>query len=186
MVTFAGECKLVTSVFDMGLIGTALGVAGSIFGGMAASRAMKEAKEQVEKERERNDSWFDRAYNENATQRADAQRVLTMTEESIRQRNKAARARQAVTGGTEESTAAEKEASGRAMADAASRIAAAGAARKDAVDAAYRDRDAELAGELQGFETGRAGVIAGAANALASASGEMDFGTVGKKKQVDL
>ena len=164
----------------MGLIGTALGVAGSIFGGLSASKAMKEARRQAEEQRERNDAWFDRRYNEEATQRADAQRLLTMTEE-------AARARQAVTGGTEESVAAEKEANNRALADVASQIAADGAARKDAVEAAYRDRDAELAGQLQGFETGKAGAIAGAVQGLGQAAGEMDFGTVGKKKQqVDL
>lgn len=170
----------------MGLIGTALGVAGSIFGGLSASKAMKEARRQVEEQRERNDAWFDRRYNEEATQRADAQRLLTMTEESIRQRNKAARARQAVTGGTEESVAAEKEANNRALADVASQIAADGAARKDAVEAAYRDRDAELAGQLGGFETGKAGAVADAVQGLGQAAGEMDFGTVGKKKQVDL
>lgn len=115
------------------ILGTALGAVGSIFGQARASKAMREAKKEVEEQRQKNRDWFNRAYNENATQRADAQRILTMTEESIRNRNKAARARQAVTGGTEESVAAAKGANGAALADAAAQIAAAGANRKDRV-----------------------------------------------------
>lgn len=74
----------------MGLIGAAIGAAGSIFGGIAASKAMRKMKANVEAQKKDNQDWFDRRYNEDATQRADAQRILTMTEESIKNRNKAA------------------------------------------------------------------------------------------------
>lgn len=70
----------------MGLIGSAIGAAGSIFGGIKASKAMKKAKRNVEAQRQKNQDWYDRRYNEDATQRADAQRILTQTEESIKQR----------------------------------------------------------------------------------------------------
>jgi len=94
----------------MGLIGAAIGAAGSIFGGIAASKAMRKMKANVEAQKKNNQDWFDRRYNEDATQRADAQRILTMTEESIKNRNKAAAGAQAVMGGTEESVAATKAA----------------------------------------------------------------------------
>ena len=84
----------------MGLIGSAIGAAGSIFGGIKASKAMKKAKRNVEAQRQKNQDWYDRRYNEDATQRADAQRILTQTEESIKQRNKAAAGSAAVMGGT--------------------------------------------------------------------------------------
>ena len=83
----------------MGLIGSAIGAAGSIFGGIKASKAMKKAKRNVEAQRQKNQDWYDRRYNEDATQRADAQRILTQTEESIKQRNKAAAGSAAVMGG---------------------------------------------------------------------------------------
>lgn len=63
----------------MGLIGSALGAVGSIFGGNSASKAMKKAKQNVEQQIQKNQDWYDRRYNEDATQRADAQRILTMT-----------------------------------------------------------------------------------------------------------
>ena len=107
----------------MGLIGSAIGAAGSIFGGIAASKAMKKMKENVEAQKRANQDWYDRRYNEDATQRADAQRILTLTEENIKNRNRAAQGAQAVTGSTEESVAAAKEANNRALSDAAAQAA---------------------------------------------------------------
>ena len=89
----------------MGLIGAAVGAAGSIFGGISASKAMKRMKKNVEAQRKANQDWYDRRYNEDATQRADAQRILTQTELSIKNRNQQAAGAQAVMGGTDESTA---------------------------------------------------------------------------------
>ena len=91
-------------------IGGALGIGGAIFGGISASKAMKKAKGMVEKQMKDNQNWYDRRYNEDATQRADAQRILTMTNENIRQRNRQAAGTRAVMGGTEESVAAAKAA----------------------------------------------------------------------------
>lgn len=93
----------------MGLIGSAIGAAGSIFGGISASKAMKKIQRNVEAQRQKNQNWYDRRYNEDYTQRADAQRILTQTEESIKNRNKQAAGIQAVMGGTDESLAAAKK-----------------------------------------------------------------------------
>lgn len=119
------------------IIGAGLGAVSSIFGGISARKAAKRAQKRLEGEQRENQAWFDRRYNEDATQRADAQRILQMTEESIRNRNKAAAGTAAVMGGTEESVAATKAANANALADAASQIAAAGAARKDQVEGQY-------------------------------------------------
>lgn len=83
----------------MGMIGAAVGAAGSIFGGISATNAIKKMKANIEAQRKSNQDWYDQRYNEDATQRADAQRLLTMTEESIKNRNKAAAGAQAVMGG---------------------------------------------------------------------------------------
>ena len=91
-----------------GAISAGLSAVGSIFGGISASKAMKRVKNNLEEQRRKNQDWYDRRYNEDATQRADAQAILTKTEESIRNRNKQAAGTQAVMGGTEESVAAAK------------------------------------------------------------------------------
>lgn len=116
------------------IAGAALGAAGSIAGGIASSRARKKAKQYLEQQKKKNDSWFDRRYNEDETQRADAQRLLTMTEEAIKNRNKASAGTQAVMGGTEESVAADKAANAKALSDVTAQIAANAASRKDSVE----------------------------------------------------
>ena len=126
----------------MGMIGAAVGAAGSIFGGISATMAMNKMKANVEAQKRENQDWYDRRYNEDSTQRADAQKILTMTQESIKKNNKAAAASQAVMGGTDESTAAAKEANNKALAEATSTIAVNGDKRKDAIEGQYRERDA--------------------------------------------
>ena len=97
------------------LVGAGLSAVGSIFGGISASKAMKKVKKNLQQQKQANQDWYDRRYNEDATQRADAQRILTKTEESIRNRNRQAAGAQAVMGGTEESVAAAKAANNQAL-----------------------------------------------------------------------
>lgn len=171
----------------MGLIGAAVGAAGSIFGGISASKAMKKVKRNVEEQRRMNKDWYDRRYNEDATQRADAQAVLTRTEDSIRNRNRQAAGAQAVMGGTDESVAAAKEANNKALADATTAIAANADARKDAIEQQYQQNDRELANQLNQIERNKAQAVSQATQGLAQAASGMDFGTANiLGKQVDL
>lgn len=163
----------------MGLIGSivggALSAGGAIFGGISASKAMKKAKKNVEAQRKKNQDWYDQRYNEDATQRADAQRILTQTEESIKQRNRAAAGSAAVMGGTDESVAAAKAANNEALADATSQIAANAEARKDNIEATYLQNDNAFVEQLNNIELGRAQAVSqavqGVANAGASIAG---------------
>lgn len=139
-----------------GAIGAGLGAVGSIFGGISASKAMKKVKNNLNEQRKRNQDWYDRRYNEDATQRADAQAILTQTEESIRARNKQAAGTQAVMGGTEESVAAAKAANSQALADATATIAVNADKRKDAIEHQYQARDAEIQDQLNDLEQKKA------------------------------
>lgn len=159
----------------MGLIGAAVGAAGSIFGGISASRAAKKAKKNVEAQRKKNQDWYDRRYNEDATQRADAQRILTMTEESIKNRNKQAAGTAAVMGGTEESVAAAKEANNKALADATAQIAVQGEARKDNIEATYMQNDNAFVEQLNQIEQGKAQAISQAVQGVTQAASKMPF-----------
>lgn len=159
----------------MGLIGSAIGAVGSIFGGIKASKAMKKAKRNIEAQRQKNQNWYDRRYNEDYTQRADAQRILTQTEESIKNRNKQAAGMQAVMGGTDESVAAAKEANNKALADTTSQIAADAEARKDNIEATYLQNDNALVEQLNALEQGKAGAISGAVQGVTNAMGQMPF-----------
>ncbi|MDO4163139.1 MAG: hypothetical protein Q4D56_01955 [Bacteroides sp.] len=159
----------------MGLIGSAIGAAGSIYGGISAAKAMNKMKKNIEAQRQKNQDWYDRRYNEDATQRGDAQRILTQTEESIKQRNRAAAGAQAVMGGTDESTAAAKAANNQALADATSQIAANADARKDNIEATYMQNDNAFQEQLNQIEQGKAQAIAGAVQGVANAASQMPF-----------
>lgn len=159
----------------MGLIGSAIGAAGSIFGGISASRAAKKAKKNIEEQRQKNQDWYDRRYNEDATQRADAQRILTQTEESIKQRNRQAAGSAAVMGGTDESVAAAKAANNQALADATAQIAANADARKDNIEATYMQNDNAYVEQLNQIEMNKAQAIGQAVQGVANAASSMPF-----------
>lgn len=117
---------------------------GSIAGGIIQGQAMKKVEKNLKEQQQQNQDWYDRRYNEDATQRADAQRLLTMTENSIRERNKQSAAAAAVMGGTEESVAAAKAANNQALVDATSNIAASADARKDNIENQFMATRANL------------------------------------------
>ena len=157
----------------MGLIGSAIGAAGAIFGGLKASEAMKNVANSINDQMKDNQAWYDRRYNEDATQRADAQRLLQMTEESIKKRNRQAAGTAAVMGSSEESVAAAKAANGEAMADATSRIAAQGDARKDQMERQYMQTKQGLQAQQNDLEKQKAAQIAQAIQGVAGAGAEL-------------
>lgn len=142
-----------------GAIGAGLGAVGSIFGGISASKAMKRVKKNLQEQRKKNQDWYNRRYNEDATQRADAQAILTKTEDSIRNRNRQAAGVQAVMGGTEESVAAAKAANNEALAQATTNIAVNGEARKDAMESQYLQTDANIQQQLNDLEVKKSQAI---------------------------
>ena len=152
-----------------GAIGAGLGAFGSIFGGISASKAMKRVKKNLQEQRRKNQDWYDRRYNEDATQRADAQAILTKTEESIRERNRQAAGAQAVMGGTDESVAAAKAANNEALATATTNIAVNGEARKDAIESQYLQTDANIQQQLNDLEMKKAANVTQAVQGVAKA-----------------
>lgn len=161
----------------MGILGSAiggsLGIGASIFGGISASKAMKKIKKNLQSQMQENQDYYDRRYNEDATQRADAQRILTMTNENIKQRNQQAAGAQAVMGGTEEGVAAAKAANNQALADATSQIAVNGERRKDQIESQYMQTKADLNDKLNNLEQARAQSTAQAVQGVAQAGSNM-------------
>lgn len=138
-------------------IGLGMKAVGSIVGGILQRKQTRKIEQSLDQQRAdldqlHNDqqAWYDRTYNEDATQRADAQRLLTLSEESYKAANRRAAGAAAVGGATEESVAAVKAASTQAMADTRSQIAAAAANRKDAIDQQHMQNEQQyLAGKQQ-------------------------------------
>lgn len=171
------------------LIGAGLGLASSIAGGIANRKARQKQEQMIAQQQKENQAWFDRKYNEDPTKRADTVRLLTQMQEQIKNRNKAAKGRQAVMGGTEDSTTAVKEANNKALADTTSQIVAANDARKDNMENQYRARKSQLQGQQMSLEAEKAAdtanAVAGVAGTAANIAAAVDSGG-GKSKAPDM
>lgn len=151
-------------------IGAGIGLLSSLIGGNQAAKAAARAKRNNERMMRENQNWYDRRWNEDPTQTATAQRLLTKTMDTLRRRDKAAAGAAAVGGATEESVAAAKEASAKAIGDVASQIAANGEARKDAVEQQYMASKQALMNQQSAIEQQRAQNIAQATQAAGTAA----------------
>lgn len=154
----------------MGLIGSAIGAGATIFGGIKASQAIKNIQKNLQKQQTENEDWYNRRYNEDSTERADAQAILTKTQNAIRDRNREAAGTQAVMGGTDESLAATREANNDALAQAATNIAVAGDARKDNIEQQYLQTKSNLNAQLNNMEVNKAQNIAQAVQGVQGAA----------------
>lgn len=121
----------------MGLISGALGAVSGLFGAFGRNKMLNEQIKSLESDKADNESWYDRRYNEDATQRADAQRMLQMTQDSIRNRRKQLDGMEKVGGLTQERISAENSENAKILADTAAQIAVAGENRKDDIESKY-------------------------------------------------
>ena len=101
-------------------------------------------------------------------------------QEQIKNRNRAAKGRQAVMGGTEDSTTAVKEANNKTLADTTSQIVAANEARKDNIEQQYQQNKRSIQGQQMQMEAeksaGTANVAAGVAGTAANIAASLDSG----------
>lgn len=171
------------------LIGAGLSIASSIAGGIANRKARKKQEQMLAQQQRENQAWYDRKYNEDPTKRADTVRLLTQMQEQIKNRNRAAKGRQAVMGGTEDSTTAVKEANNKTLADTTSQIVAANEARKDNIEQQYQQNKRSIQGQQMQMEAdkaaGTANVAAGVAGTAANIAATLDSGS-GKSKAPDM
>lgn len=172
------------------LIGAGLGLVSSIAGGIANRNARRKQEQMLAQQQRENQAWYDRRYNEDPTKRADTVRLLTQMQEQIKNRNRAAKGRQAVMGGTEDSTTAVKEANNKTLADTTSQIVAANEARKDAIEQQYKRNKRSIQGQQMQMEAEKsadtANVVAGVAGTAANIAATLDAGTGGAKKAQNM
>lgn len=153
-----------------GIIGAGAGLAGGILGGIGKNKMLKKQMKMVNEQKRENQNWYDRRYNEDSTQRADAQAMLTQTAEAIKASNRNAAGTQAVAGGTDESVAATKEANANALAQTASNIVQQGEQRKDNIENTYRTRQQSLDSQLQQLEGQKSSAFDIASSAIGGAA----------------
>lgn len=147
------------------IIGAAGSVASSLIGGAQAKRAAEKANKELADQRQKNEDWYRRRYNEDYTQSAEAQAAMTKARELAREQMQAARGTAAVMGGTEAGIAAQQQAANKMLADTMSNIAQNATARKDAVESQYLQNEAALSQQQQGVYNQQAANSTAAANA---------------------
>lgn len=146
------------------IIGAAGSVASSLIGGAQAKRAAEKANKELADQREKNEDWYRRRYNEDYTQSAEAQAAMTKARELAREQMASARGAAAVMGGTEAGIAAAQGAANDMLADTMSGIAQNATARKDAVESQYLQADAALSQQQQNVYNQQAANSTAAAN----------------------
>lgn len=166
------------------IIGGAMKLGGSIFGGIKASREAKKQQKMLDAQKAENQAWYNRRYNEDGTQRADAQRLLTNTQDLLRRQTMAAQGANAVTGASTEAVAAQKAASNQALANATSTIAAASDARKDNIEQQYQtnnnaleDKQMQISRQKQNAITQAVQGVAGTADSIGGINDRIDKDT---------
>lgn len=168
------------------LIGAAVSAISAGIGAAAsASNAKKNYKAQLARnksERDANEAWFNRKYNEDATNTADAQLALRRVNDEIRKRTQSAMGRKNVIGGTDASMATQQQYNAEAMGNTLGDTIANAERRKDGIEAQYRNRDQELSEQRGNIESNYAtqksqntaqavsGMLSAAASAAASAA----------------
>lgn len=157
---------------------------GSIFGGIKASREAKKQQKMLDAQKAENQAWYNRRFNEDGTQRADAQRLLTNTQDLLRRQTKAAQGANAVTGASTEAVAAQKAANNQALAEATSTIAAASDARKDNIEQLYQtnnnalaDKQMQISRQKQNAITQAVQGVAGTADSIGGINDRIDKDT---------
>lgn len=191
MLIFVSLLIIYNFIYMIGaLIGAGLGLASSIAGGIANRKARRKQEQMLAQQQRENQAWYDRKYNEDPTKRADTVRLLTQMQEQIKNRNRAAKGRQAVMGGTEDSTTAVKEANNKTLADTTSQIVAANESRKDAIEQQYQQNKRSIQGQQMQMEAEKsadtANVVAGVAGTAANIAASLDSGTGGVKKAPNM
>lgn len=176
ILLFLGRIIIVYIVMIGAAIGAGLSAAGAIAGGIMRDKAIKKEQEQLAKKEAEERDWYNRRYNEDATARADAQRAITMTEEAMKARNRAAQGAAAVMGGSPDAVIAAQRANAAAMADTASAVAAAGEQRKDAIEAQHRATQDTFDAARMEQERNRANAIAAATQGVMSAGANIASG----------
>ena len=115
--------------------GLATSIGGGLFGASKARKAARRERENLRQQRAASEAWYARNYHEDYLNSVEAQNALRRARDAWDDRMKAARGRQAVTGGTQEQILRAEEVGADAYGNMVGALAAQGAANKRAVDA---------------------------------------------------
>lgn len=155
------------------IIGGVMSAGGAIAGAIGSARAARKSNKMIADQKAKNQAWYDRRYNEDYTQRADAQAVLENTRRLLSERDKRASASNVVMGGTDEAVAMSKQASNEALAQTMAGINAQADQYKQNIEGQYLANDGAMTQQQIAVQQQKARDIAQAGSGMASAGGSI-------------
>lgn len=183
LLSFGGHDGVEVAVAPL-LVGAAISAASSIgnaiFGSRSAAKQRREQLAALRRERDANRAWYNRRYNEDATQRADAQLMMSRVNAYNKKRTQAALGKKNVIGGTDATLATTQQANAEAVGNALGDIVTNAESRKDNIESQYRSRDHQLANAENevnvAAETAKRAAVAQAATGALKTAGSIVAG----------
>ena len=126
------------------LIQSAVGLGQSVYSGIKAGQDRKAGEAMQAKQEADNESWYNKEYYTDYTKRADSQNLLKRLKETTDTNNKQNEMTAAITGATDESVQAGRNANNKVVSDTFGNLAAMGARYKDNVMQTYMGRKDNL------------------------------------------
>ena len=126
------------------LIQSAVGLGQSVYSGIKAGQDRKAGEAMQAKQEADNESWYNKEYYTDYTKRADSQNLLKRLKETTDTNNKQNEMTAAITGATDESIQAGRNANNKVVSDTFGNLAAMGARYKDNVMQTYMGRKDNL------------------------------------------
>ena len=150
-------------------IGAGVGLASSLIGGAAASRAAEEAERRQRAREAAEMASYTRRYNQDVTDTASGQNLIRLAKDHAKEQWKKAAGAQAVAGGTDAATQMAKDAGNKMVGDTIANMKAMDDARKDRIDAQHEANLNNFAQMDMEREINRANAITDAAGNASNA-----------------
>lgn len=135
----------------MGLLGGAIGLGASIFGGNKAGKQRRKMNRYLDKQDRENKAQYNSDYYSDYTQRSDVQSLMSQLSNNLKKYNKRAENTAVVTGATPEQLGASKEQANKVISDTYSNLGAMGQQWKDRVSNRYLERKNNIAQQRMGL-----------------------------------
>lgn len=151
------------------LVGAGAGVLGGVLGGIASSKAARKKNSLLSKIEQDNQNWYDRRYNEDYTQTADAVNAMRLARENADRGVRRAENMSAVSGATDESVAQAKAAANESVGNTLASIAAQGTQQKNQIESQYLQQKNSINQQRLGVYDQQAAQAAQAGGAMMNA-----------------
>ncbi len=165
-------------------ISAGIGLAGTVYGGIKAGQERKRMASYLGGMNADNESWYNKEFHGDYTQRADTQALIKNMRDTMREQTKRTESTAAITGATPEMTNVAKENANKVISDTYSRVGAMGQQYKDKAQDRYMSRKQQLDGqkmEMMNQSAGSyenlmsnslSGMMSGVAGALTTPTGD--------------